>query len=242
VSDILDLAVRGRRFARETTGVRSFVWLRAGDEFAERRERMVETQLRSRGIVDERVLEAMRRVPRHLFIPPGEVDNAYGDYPVAIGHGQTISQPYIVAFMTEALALPEGACVLDVGTGSGYQTAVLAEIAKDVYSIEVVPEHAERAAKVLRELGYVKVHVRTGDGYGGWPEAAPFDGILVAAAPDHVPQPLIDQLKIGRRLVVPVGRWDQDLLVLERTEVGVREVERLPVRFVPLVRSPGEGD
>ena len=203
---------------------------------------MVETQLRSRGIADQRVLDAMRRVPRHKFIPAREVDNAYGDYPVAIGHGQTISQPYIVAFMTEALALPDDACVLDVGTGSGYQTAVLAEIAREVYSIEVVPQHAERAAKVLRELGYTNVHVRTGDGYGGWPEAAPFDGILVAAAPDHVPQPLIDQMKIGRRLLVPVGRWEQDLLVLERTEDGVREVERLPVRFVPLVRSPGEGD
>ena len=207
------------------------------DEYAARRARMVDAQLRARGIADPRVLEAMRRVPRHRFVPAREIDNAYGDYPVDIGHGQTISQPYIVAFMTEALALPVGARVLEIGTGSGYQTAVLAELAREVYSIEVVPEHAERAGTLLHELGYTNVRVTAGDGYGGWPDAAPFDGILVAAAPDHVPQPLIDQLAIGRRIVVPVGRWDQDLLVLTRTDEGVREEERLPVRFVPFVRG-----
>ena len=209
----------------------------ADDEFAARRERMIASQLQPRGIVDWRVLEAMRRVPRHRFVPPREIDNAYGDYPVDIGLGQTISQPYIVAFMTEALALPVDACVLEIGTGSGYQTAVLAELAREVYSIEVVPQHAERARAILDELNYRNVHLKTSDGYSGWPEAAPFDGILVAAAPDHVPQPLIDQLRVGRRLVVPVGRWDQDLLVLTRTEEGVREEQRLPVRFVPFVRS-----
>jgi protein-L-isoaspartate(D-aspartate) O-methyltransferase len=207
------------------------------DEFAERRERMVEMQLRARGIQDERVLEAMRRVPRHRFVQPREADIAYGDHPIDIGFGQTISQPYIVGFMTEALALPPEARVLEVGTGSGYQTAVLAEVSREVYSIEVVPEHAARATALVHELGYANVTIRTGDGYHGWREAAPFDGILVAAAPDHVPQPLIEQLEIGRRIVVPIGRGDQDLLVLTRTETGVREEQRIAVRFVPFVRT-----
>jgi protein-L-isoaspartate(D-aspartate) O-methyltransferase len=207
------------------------------DEFAGRRERMVETQLRARGILDERVLDAMRRVPRHRFVQPREAEIAYGDHPIDIGFGQTISQPYIVGYMTEALALPPDARVLEIGTGSGYQSAVLAEMAREVYSIEVVPEHAERAVNLLRELGYDNVTVRVGDGYDGWPDAAPFDGVLVAAAPDHVPQPLIDQLRVGRRIVVPIGRGDQDLLVLTRTETGVREEQRLPVRFVPFVRT-----
>ena len=198
---------------------------------------MVETQLRSRGIQDERVLDAMRRVPRHRFVQPREVEIAYGDHPVDIGFGQTISQPYIVGYMTEALALPPNARVLEIGTGSGYQTAVLAEMAQAVYSIEVVREHADRAISLLRALGYDNVAVKVGDGYDGWPDAAPFDGILVAAAPDHVPQPLLDQLLVGRRIVVPVGRADQDLLVLTRTDTGIREEQRLPVRFVPFVRT-----
>jgi len=215
---------------------------RENDEFAERRQRMVDTQLRARGISHPRVLDAMLRVPRHLFVPERDVDNAYGDYPVDIGLGQTISQPYIVAFMTEALALPDDARVLEVGTGSGYQTAVLAEIAREIYSIERVAEHATRAQAILETLGYTNLHVRVGDGYEGWPSASPFDGILVAAAAEHVPHPLVEQLAIGRRMVVPIGRWDQDLLVLTRTEDGVREEQRLPVRFVPLVRSSGDGD
>lgn len=209
------------------------------DEFGDRRDRMVETQLRARGIEDPRVLEAMRRVPRHLFVQPGDAAVAYGDHPVDIGLGQTISQPYIVAYMTEALALPPDAKVLEIGTGSGYQTAVLAEVSREVYSVEVVPEHAARAAALLRELGYANVFIRAGDGYSGWPEQAPYDGVLVAAAPDHVPQPLIDQLKVGRRIVVPIGRGDQDLLVLTRTSDGLREEQRLPVRFVPFVRASG---
>jgi protein-L-isoaspartate(D-aspartate) O-methyltransferase len=158
-------------------------------EFAARRERMVDSQLRARGIHDSRVLDAMRRVPRHRFVPPDQRDLAYGDHPVAIGFSQTISQPFIVAYMTEALALEPGARVLEIGTGSAYQTAVLAEIAGDVYSIEVVPEIAERAATLLGDLGYSHVHLRRGDGYNGWPEAAPFDGIIVTAAPDHIPEP-----------------------------------------------------
>ena len=198
---------------------------------------MVETQLRARGIADARVLDAMRRVPRHLFVAARERDIAYGDHPIDIGLGQTISQPYIVAFMTEALAIGPDSRVLEIGTGSGYQTAVLAEIAREVYSIEVVREHAMAAEQLLRELGYTSVAIRVGDGYGGWPEVAPFDGILVAAAPDHVPQPLIDQLKPGARIVVPVGRGDQDLLVLTRTPEGLREEQRIAVRFVPFVRA-----
>jgi protein-L-isoaspartate(D-aspartate) O-methyltransferase len=211
--------------------------LPTNEDFAARRERMVQSQLRARDITDPRVLEAMRRVPRHRFVPPSEHELAYGDHPVGIGSGQTISQPYIVAYMTEALALGPEARVLEIGTGSAYQTAILAEIARDVYSIEVVEELADRAAAVLRELGYTNVHLRCGDGYAGWPEAAPFDGIIVTAAPDHVPPPLVAQLRIGARLVVPVGRGDQELLVLTRTEEGLREEQRLGVRFVPLVRS-----
>jgi protein-L-isoaspartate(D-aspartate) O-methyltransferase len=206
------------------------------DELSALRERMVEWQLRARGVDDPRVLDAMRRVPRHLFVPAEHRQQAYGDHPLDIGFGQTISQPYIVGYMTAALSLPPEARVLEIGTGSGYQTAVLAEVAREVYSIEVVPEHADIAHERLRALGYDNVHVRTGDGYDGWPEAAPFDGILVAAAPDHVPRPLVEQLKIGARLVLPVGRADQDLLVLTRTDEGVREDDRLPVRFVPFVR------
>jgi protein-L-isoaspartate(D-aspartate) O-methyltransferase len=206
-----------------------------------RREQMVEHQIRARGIEDPLVLDAMRRVERHRFVPDRERDLAYGDHPVDIGFGQTISQPYIVGYMTAALALHRDTRVLEVGTGSAYQTAVLAEIAREVYSIEVVPEHAARARDLLAALGYANVHVRQGDGYGGWPEAAPFDAIIVTAAPDHVPSPLVDQLGIGARLVVPVGVFTQELLVLTRTEQGLREDDRLGVRFVPLVRHSRQG-
>ena len=207
------------------------------DEFAARRERMIDGQLRRRGIHDPRVLDAMRRVPRHKFVPEREIDLAYGDHPVDIGCGQTISQPYIVAFMSEALVLPPQARVLEIGTGSGYQTAILAELAGEVYTIEVVPQHAEQAAARLHDLGYTNVIPRVGDGYDGWPEAAPFDGILVAAAAAEVPPPLIAQLKVGGRIVVPVGQVEQDLLVLTKTEQGTKEEQRLAVRFVPFVRG-----
>jgi protein-L-isoaspartate(D-aspartate) O-methyltransferase len=207
------------------------------DERAAERRRMVDSQIRPRGVHDPLVLAAMSKVPRHRFLPDDDVHLAYGDHPVDIGLGQTMSQPYIVAFMTEALAIGPNDKVLEIGSGSGYQTAVLAEIARDVYSIEIVSEHAARAARVLTELGYTNVQVQHADGYAGWPQAAPFDGILVAAAPDHVPPALIEQLALGRRLVVPVGRGEQDLLVLTRTPDGVREESRLPVRFVPFTRS-----
>lgn len=207
------------------------------DELQSRRERMVETQIRARGIHDPLVLDAMRRVERHRFVREADRELAYGDHPLDIGSGQTISQPYIVGYMTAALAIGRDSRVLEIGTGSAYQTAVLAEIAREVYSIEVVPEHATRAAQLLDELGFQNIHVRLGDGYNGWPEAAPFDGIIVTAAPDHIPEPLVAQLRVGARLVVPVGVAYQDLLVLTRTEEGLREEDRLAVRFVPLVRT-----
>jgi protein-L-isoaspartate(D-aspartate) O-methyltransferase len=204
---------------------------------AKGRRQMVETQLRARGIRDERVLAAMERVPRHLFIREGDMSIAYGDHPIAVGYGQTISQPYIVAYMTEQLALPIGARVLEVGTGSGYQTAVLAELAGEVYSLEIVPELAEQSARLLQSLGYSNVHTRFGDGYAGWKEAAPFDAVIVTAAPDHIPPPLVEQLNVGGRLAVPVGRGDQELIVFTKTPDGLKERSRLPVRFVPLTRS-----
>jgi protein-L-isoaspartate(D-aspartate) O-methyltransferase len=207
-------------------------------DLTERRQRMVETQIRDRDVRDPKVLDAMLAVPRHRFVRDRDVDAAYGDHPLDIGLGQTISQPYIVAYMTEALALEATDSVLEIGTGSGYQAAVLGQIVKEVYTIEIVPELAERSTALLKSLGYSNVHVLSGDGYAGWPEQAPFDAVIVTAAPDHIPQPLVDQLKIGGRLVVPVGRGDQELLVLTRTANGVREESRLPVRFVPLTRKP----
>jgi protein-L-isoaspartate(D-aspartate) O-methyltransferase len=208
--------------------------------YAELRRRMVDTQIRSRGVRDARVLAALEKVPRHRFVLAGDEAGAYGDHPLSIGSGQTISQPYIVAYMTEALALTSGDRVLEIGTGSGYQAAILGELVGEVYTIEIVSELAARATRVLKDLGYANVHVRHGDGYLGWPERAPFDAVIVTAAPDHIPQPLVDQLKQGGRLVVPVGRDEQDLLVLTRTPDGLREDARLPVRFVPLTRKKRE--
>jgi len=174
--------------------------------FAKQRERMVIETIERRGVTDKDVLQAMREVPRHLFVPEGERAHAYGDYPLPIGYGQTISQPYIVALMTELLELKRGDKVLEIGTGSGYQAAVLAHIPNvEVYTIEIIPELAERARKQLESLGYTHVHCRQADGYYGWPEHAPFDAIIVTAAPDHVPQPLADQLAEEGRMVIPVG-------------------------------------
>ena len=198
------------------------------------RQRMVERQVSDRGIRDPRVLEAMRMVPRHRFVPENLQDRAYADTPLPIGSAQTISQPYIVAYMTEALQLPADATVLEIGTGSGYQAAVLAEVAREVYSIEIVPELAARAAGMLEELGHVNVHVRLGDGYRGWPEEAPFDGIIVTAAPDHVPPALVEQLAVGARLVIPVGRFAQEMMVVTRTATGSTSETTIPVRFVPM--------
>lgn len=211
-----------------------------GDEerFVAQRAEMVARQIAGRDVRDPRVLAAMRKVPRHRFVPAAWVAEAYEDHPVPIGEGQTISQPYIVALMTELLSLRGGERVLEVGTGSGYQAAVLAELAGEVYSIEILEPLARRAAATLLELGYARVHVRTGDGYQGWPEAAPFDAIVVTAAPDHIPQPLLDQLTVGGRLVIPVGSFSQELLVCTKTAAGVERRSVIPVRFVPMT---GEG-
>jgi protein-L-isoaspartate(D-aspartate) O-methyltransferase len=205
-----------------------------GDAFAAARIAMVETQLAARGIRDAAVLAAMRRVPRHEFVPSRWRAEAYADHPVPIGEAQTISQPYIVALMTELATVRPGARVLEVGTGSGYQAAVLAELGADVYSIEIVEPLARRARGTLDRLGYARVHTRHGDGYRGWPEAAPFAAIVVTAAPPAVPPALLAQLAPGGRLVVPVGTNDQELQVHERTADGIRVERVTPVQFVPM--------
>ncbi len=196
---------------------------------------MVETQIAGRGIRDPRVLAAMRKVPRHLFVPPSEVASAYEDRPLPIGSEQTISQPYVVAFMTEQLRLTGNETVLEIGTGSGYQTAILAELAAHVYSIEIRPELAKAAAERLKALGLTNVEVRAADGYRGWPEHAPYDGILVTAAPERIPPPLLEQLAPTGRMVIPVGAFYQELKVIERQGGGYTEKSVLPVRFVPFV-------
>jgi len=203
-------------------------------EYTDLRERMVEMQIARRGVVDSAVLEAMRTVPRHRFVPEKHQAYAYADEPLPIGEGQTISQPYIVAYMTEAMGLAASDRVLEIGTGSGYQAAILAEIVDSVFTIEIVKPLAERAESTLAELGYANVFVRHGDGYRGWPEHAPFDAIIVTAAPDHVPQPLVDQLAVGGRLVIPVGIAMQELLVVHRAKDGIVTDTTLPVRFVPM--------
>ena len=195
---------------------------------------MVGGQIRARGVLDEKVLAAMGKVPRHLFVPEELAGAAESDEPLPIGYGQTISQPYIVALMTELAGLEGGETVLEVGTGSGYQAAVLAEIAAHVFSIEIVEPLAASAAERLRRLGYANVVVRQGDGYRGWPGEAPFDAIIVTAAPDHVPEPLVAQLKVGGRLVIPVGDLSQELLTITKTENGTVTERQIPVRFVPM--------
>ncbi len=201
---------------------------------ARAREEMVAAQIEARGVRDARTLAAMRKVPRHLFVPPDLAGDAYGDSPLPIGRGQTISQPYIVAFMTEALGLRGGETVLEVGTGSGYQAAVLAEIAARVYTIEIVAPLAEEARERLVRLGYRNVEVRAGDGYQGWPERAPFDAVIVTAAAPRIPEPLKQQLKDGGRLVIPVGEEYQELIVVTRRGTTYVENRVLPVRFVPM--------
>ena len=217
----------------------------AGDAaFAEARVRMVREQLVARGIVNPRVLEAVALVPRHAFVPAGERDRAYEDGPLPIGHGQTISQPYIVAFMTEALDPRPRDRVLEIGTGSGYQAAVLSALVAEVYSVELVEPLAARAAADLERLGFRNVRVRCGDGHLGWPEAAPFDAIIVTCAPEQVPAALVRQLKAGGRMIIPVGsQWGpQELYRLRKGPKGIDRRSLLPVRFVPMVPggSPSE--
>jgi protein-L-isoaspartate(D-aspartate) O-methyltransferase len=209
---------------------------------AAERQRMVEEQIIPRGIKDQSVLAVMGRVPRHRFVPPPYSAFAYMDGPLPIGHGQSISQPSLVAMMTEALTLKKTDKVLEVGTGSGYQAAVLAELADKVLTIEILEPLARQAERTLAELGYHNIRVRVGDGYQGWPEEAPFDAIIVTAAPDHVPQPLLNQLAIGGRLILPVGRFFQTLELYRRTEEGYERKTLTLVRFVPLVHQGEEED
>jgi protein-L-isoaspartate(D-aspartate) O-methyltransferase len=217
----------------------------AADAEAGKRARMVETQIAARGVREARVLAAMREVPRHLFVDPAQRAAAYEDHPLPIAGNQTISQPYIVALMTELLELAPTARVLEIGTGSGYQSAVLGRCAREVYSIEILPELAQSAAAKLKELRYDNVTVRAGDGYRGWPEHAPFDGIIVTAAPERIPEPLLEQLATGGRMVIPVGGFFQELKVFHKGADGkITEKDIIPVRFVPMtgevVKTPGE--
>jgi protein-L-isoaspartate(D-aspartate) O-methyltransferase len=202
------------------------------------RKAMVEEQLRMRDIRSTPVLDAMLTVPRHLFVPEQQRRDAYFDGPLPIGYGQTISQPYIVAFMTQALQLEPNHRVLEIGTGSGYQAAVLALLAHEVYTIEIIPPLAERAQETLTSLGYRNVHVRAGNGYLGWPEYAPYDRIIVTAAPEEVPPALIEQLKIGGVMAIPVGIGNQELRILRRTPSAMETLQVLPVRFVPMTGKP----
>lgn len=213
----------------------SFPDMAAGTDYTMLRLEMVRDQIERRGITDQKVLNAIRRVKRHLFVSDEYMDSAYTDGPLPIGEGQTISQPYIVALMTELLHLKGDEKILEIGTGSGYQAAILGEIVKTVYTIEIVKKLAESASKLLKRLEYKNIIVRHGDGYRGWEENAPFDGIIVTAAPAHIPEPLKEQLKIGARMVIPVGRFYQKLMVISRTKHGYKEEEIIPVRFVPML-------
>ncbi|HIE28261.1 TPA: protein-L-isoaspartate(D-aspartate) O-methyltransferase [Candidatus Poribacteria bacterium] len=204
------------------------------DRYVSQREKMVDKQIKARGVKDKAVLAVMRKVPRHLFVPPEMVNSAYDDSPLPIGHGQTISQPYIVALMTEVLKLKRDSKVLEIGTGSGYQTAILAELAATIYTIEIVEPLVNPAQELLKSLGYQNILFRYGDGYDGWSEEAPFDAIMVTAAPKRIPEPLVEQLAVNGRMVVPVGDYHQDLVLLIKTEHGVHEKDITAVRFVPM--------
>lgn len=206
--------------------------------FKKARERMVKIQIEARGITDKKVLSAMRKVERHRFVPPEYQDQAYGDFPLPIGMGQTISQPYIVALMTEVLDLDSTKKVLEIGTGSGYQAAVLAEICDSVYTIEIIDILVKRAEKLLSIMGYTNIKVKIGDGYQGWKEYVPFDAIIVTCAPLQIPQPLKDQLIEGGKMVIPVGmRFAQELVLLTKIKGKIRKTSIIPVRFVPMIRK-----
>jgi len=206
----------------------------AVDKFEEKRKSMVKNQITRRGVRDPKVLTAMNKVPREKFVPFGVKNSAYEDNPLPIGYEQTISQPYIVAYMTEALRLKKSDRVLEIGTGSGYQAAILGEIVKEVYTIEIVPPLGKRAKKLLKGLGYKNIHVKIGDGYHGWKEHAPFDAIILTAAPPKVPRPLIEQLSEGGRLIAPVGRFFQELVLITKRKGKTITNSLIPVRFVPM--------
>jgi protein-L-isoaspartate(D-aspartate) O-methyltransferase len=209
--------------------------------FEKQRERMVSVQIKARGITDENVLKAMRRVERHRFVDQQYRRHAYEDYPLPIGEGQTISQPYIVALMTQVLNLDDTKKVLEIGSGSGYQTAVLAEICHSVYTIEVIDALGKRAAKLLADMGYGNIKVKVGDGYQGWEKYSPFDAIIVTCAPTHVPQALKEQLAEGGRMIIPVGeQFAQELVLLTKQKGKLMKEAVIPVRFVPMMRRDGK--
>ena len=216
--------------------------LHQSDDRKADRDKMVKEQIEARGINDQVILEAMRRVLRHRLVPDDQKGNAYIDSPLPIGEGQTISQPYIVAYMTEMIKPKEGMKILEIGTGSGYQAAVLAEIVDEVYTLEIVPELGQKAEKALKELGYENIHVRVADGYNGWEEQASFDAIVVTAAADHIPPSLIQQLKDGGRMIIPIDSGDpaQQLVLVEKKRGKVTTKNVLPVRFVPFTRSDNQ--
>jgi protein-L-isoaspartate(D-aspartate) O-methyltransferase len=224
-------------FTQCTDGNRVFESNTRGD-FKAMREKMVETQIKARGVKDPRVLSALLKVERHRFVPEEYLNSAYSDQPLPIGEGQTISQPYIVALMTELLELKGDEKVLEVGTGSGYQAAILGELAQEVYTIEIIESLASVAKNRLSESGYQNVKVKAGDGYLGWPKAAPFDAIIITCAPDHIPKPLIEQLKEGGRMVVPVGAYAQELKKIVKRSGKIETTDVIPVVFVPMT---GEG-
>lgn len=221
------------QFVSELTGSSQ----QSEEQFAVQRRKLVEV-LKSRGLKKQPVLDALLKVPRHRFVPASHQNRAYEDRALPIAHEQTISQPYIVGYMTEAADIAPGDRVLEIGTGSGYQAAVLGELAKEVYSIEIVPDLADGARNLLRELGYKNVQVKTGNGYLGWPEHAPFNAILVTAAPPEVPQALVDQLAVGGTMVVPVGAEFQEMVIITKSESGVVQRRTIPVAFVPMVGKP----
>lgn len=210
-----------------------------GNDFTEKRKAMVDSQIRKRGVKDLRLLSALEKVPRHLFVPARFQKQAYNDEPLPIGLNQTISQPYIVAYMIEQLQLNGSEKVLEIGTGSGYQTALLAELADQVFTIEILPELSGRAEKTLRELRYTNVHFRVGNGYDGWPDAQPFDAIIVSAAPRETPEALMDQLELGGRMIIPVGDDQQELMFLLNTGQHIETFRKIPVRFVPMTGERG---
>lgn len=203
-------------------------------DFVGHRLLMVEEQLSSRGIRDRAVLSAMSTVPRHQFVPSQLMSLAYTDRPLPIGHHQTISQPYIVAYMLEAAHLKPNQKILEIGTGSGYQTALLSQLVAEVYTIEIIPDLAKAAQKTLSQLGYENIHVKIGDGYRGWPQHAPYDAIIVTAAPAQIPAPLIEQLTTNGRIIIPIGFGYQELVVLSKTAEGLHQETMLPVQFVPM--------
>ena len=212
------------------------------DAYRSERERMVNQQIESRGIRHKPTLEAMKAVPRHMFVPRNQITNAYRDSPLPIGYGQTISQPYIVAYMTEIVNPKSGDVVLEIGTGSGYQAAILSRIVEEVYTIEIIPELAQTSDKLFADLGYTNIHVKTADGYYGWEEAGPFNAIVVTAAAEYIPPPLIEQLKEGGKMIIPVGTpfFVQQLMLVEKKKGKITTRNLMPVRFVPFTRGDTE--